>query len=260
MVKWLIRGQRGIINIAGLVMMGIGMVFLAVGFIVYPIVTTATDSILAWSYTAYTHTSITDAYFTGLTQVVGIVPLLVLIGFVTAGAITGFMGYKVASGGATASTTNPGSMMMLGIGIIFIAVGLIMFPVVLDGTSSALTAKNAITETDTLVTDNTVGYIGNITLNKTLWNGAVAEVTSVTSNVSETPVADNYSDPKLYLTGVTQHGTRTITTVYNYPSVLDGDYTGLLPILKISPILVLVAFITVGIVAGFFGIKTMGKG
>jgi len=243
-VKRLIRGQRGIINIAGLVMMGIGMVFLAV----------------AWSYTAYTHTSITDAYFTGLTQVVGIVPLLVLIGFVTAGAITGFMGYKVASGGATASTTNPGSMMMLGIGIIFIAVGLIMFPVVLDGTASALTAKNAYSETDEVLT--AVGVtIGNYTLTNTLWNGAVAEVTSISSNeTGDTAVADNYSDPKLYVTGLTANKTRTFTTAYNYPSVLDGDYTGLLPILKISPILVLVAFITVGIVSGFFGIKSMGKG
>lgn len=252
--------QKGAINVAGLVLMGIGMVFLAVGFIVYPLVTTATDTILAWSYTTYTHTTIDDAYFTGLTQVTGIVPLLVLIAFVTAGAVTGFMGYKVGTGAQSASATNPGSLMMLGIGIIFIAVGLIIFPVVLSGTSAALTTQNAYTETDEITTDNTSGYIGSINLTQTLWNGAVAEVTSITSNVSETPVADNYSSPTLNLTGLTTNGTRTLTTVYDYPSVLDGDYTGLLQILKIAPLLVLIAFVTAGVIAGFFGIKTMTRG
>ena len=175
--------EKGAIDIAGLVMMGIGMVFLAVGFIVYPIVTTATDSILSWTYSTNAAV-IKTSLFTGLTQVTGIVPLLVLIAFVTAGAVTGFMGYKVSSGAATASATNPGSMMMLGIGIIFIAVGLIIFPVVLDGVGSVL-------------------------------HGSGAGISST--------------------------------------------YTGLEAILKIAPLIVLVAFITAGVVSGFFGIKSMAK-
>jgi len=170
--------QRGDIDIKGLIMMGIGMVFLAVGFIVYPIVMTATDAILDYECSA--NASITDATFTGLTQVTGIVPLLILIAFVTAGAVTGFMGYKVSSGQASASALNPGSLVMLAVGIIFIAVGLIIFPVVLDGVCEVLTG------------------------------------------------------------GVT-------------------SYTGLDAILRIAPLIVLVAFITAGVVSGFFGIKTMTR-
>lgn len=174
--------QKGAINIAGLVMMGIGMVFLAVGFIIYPLITTATDTILAWTYSG--NGSITDATFTGLTQVTGIVPLLVLIAFVTAGAITGFMGYKIGTGASDASAMNPGSLMILGIGIIFIAVGLIIFPVVLDGVASVL------------------------------------------------------------------HGGGT---------GINAAYTGLEPVLKIAPLIVLIAFITAGVISGFFGIKGMGR-
>jgi len=176
--------EKGAIDIAGLVMMGIGMVFLAVGFIVYPIVTTATDTILAWTYSSNAAV-IKTSLFTGLTQVTGIVPLLVLIAFVTAGAVTGFMGYKVGTGAQSASATNPGSLMMLGIGIIFIAVGLIIFPVVLDGIGSVL------------------------------------------------------------------HGGGT---------GISTTYTGLEAILKIAPLIVLVAFITAGVITGFFGIKSMSKG
>ena len=179
------KGQEGMINIAGLVMMGIGMVFLAVGFIVFPIVTTATDAILAWSYSANAGLATSNSTFTGLQQVVGIVPLLVLVGFVTAGAVTGFLGYKVAAGAGTASAMNPGSMMMLGIGIIFIAVGLIIFPVVLDGAASVI------------------------------------------------------------------HGGGT---------GISATYTGLGSIISIAPLIVLVAFITAGVISGFFGIKGMARG
>ncbi len=111
------------------------MIFIAVGFIVYPIVITGTDSILAYQFTD--NVSITDASYTGLTAVTGVVPLLILIGFVTAGVVTGFLGAKMSRTGVSASL-NPTSLLMLAIGIIFIAVGLIIFPVVLDGTSTVL--------------------------------------------------------------------------------------------------------------------------
>jgi hypothetical protein len=56
-----------------------------------------------------------------------------------------------------------------------------------------------------------------------------------------------------------------------FPVVLDGvsgaldsayassSYTGLTAILSVTPLIVLVAFVTGGVVAGFFGIKGMGK-
>lgn len=129
------------LNPTGLLMMGIAMIFIAVGFIVYPITITGTDAILAYQYTS--NATITDASYTGLTAVTGIVPLLILLGFVTSGVVTGFMGYKVAKGEKTVSRLNPVSLLMLAIGIIFIAVGLIIFPVVLDGVSSVVHGDGA---------------------------------------------------------------------------------------------------------------------
>ena len=40
---------------------------------------------------------------------------------------------------------------------------------------------------------------------------------------------------------------------------ISSSYTGLEAILKIAPLIVLVAFITAGVVSGFFGIKSMAK-
>jgi hypothetical protein len=130
------QSQKGEINIAGLMMMGIAMIFVAVGFIIYPVVISATSTILAWQYTG--NATITDASFTGLTSVTGIVPLIVLIGFLVAGVISGFMGYKMVKGSAGGGGINLGSLLMLGIGMIFIAVGLIIFPVIMDGVASVL--------------------------------------------------------------------------------------------------------------------------
>ena len=43
------REEKGAIDVSGILLMGVGMVFLAVGFIMFPIVTTATDGLLAYS-------------------------------------------------------------------------------------------------------------------------------------------------------------------------------------------------------------------
>lgn len=174
--------ERGAIDIAGLMMMGIGMIFLAVGFIIYPIIMDATDEILAWSANI-SGTAYTLSDFTGLSAITGIVPLITLLGFVTAGAITGFMGVKMMKGGGEGGgSVNPGSLMTLGIGLIFIAIALIIYPVILDGVVTALDA-----------------------------------------------------------------------------SIVADAYTGLTPILRVTPLIVLTAFLSGGIVAGFFGIKGMKK-
>lgn len=127
--------QRGAMNIGGILMMGIGMVFLAVGFIMFPIATDAAADILAWSYT--TNNTITDATFTGYTAVVGITPILILIGFLAAAVITGFLGFKVMGSGESGSF-SPGNLMLLGLSIVFIAIGLIIEPVMLDGIASVV--------------------------------------------------------------------------------------------------------------------------
>ena len=164
----------------GLMMMGIAMIFLAVGFIIYPIVLDGTDSIATWQSANYSagppQSGYTVADFTGLSPVVGITPLIVLLGFVVAGAIEGFMGIKMIKGDSSGKLDIAG-LMMLAIGLIFISVALIIFPVVLDGVATALDAA------------------------------------------------------------------------------VGGTYTGLEPILSVTPLIVLVAFLVGGVISSFFGVK-----
>lgn len=177
----LCRGEQGEVNIGGIMMMGIGMVFLAVGFVFFPIATTATDSILAYEYA--TNTAITDATFTGLTSITGITPLLILVGFVTVAVVSGFLGLKVMKGSANIKG-SPASLLMLGLSIIFISIGLIIFPVALDGISSV---------------------------------------------------------------------------VHGGGSGISTAYTGLSSVLLMTPMLILLGFITASVMSGFFGIKQMGN-
>ena len=127
--------QTGAMNIGGIMLLGIGMVFLAIGFIFLPISTTATQGLLDYAYSACA--SITDESYTGFTAVVGITPLLILVGFLTAAVVTGMMGVKIMKGAGTGKA-DPGSLMLLGLSIVFIAIGLIIEPVALDGISSVL--------------------------------------------------------------------------------------------------------------------------
>lgn len=133
--KALFANQAGEMNIGGILMMGIGMVFLAVGFIMFPIATDAAASILDYQYSS--NASITDATYTGFTAVVGITPILILVGYLAAAVITGFLGFKVMKSGGDVGF-NPGNLMLLGLSIIFIAIGLIIEPVMLDGVSSVV--------------------------------------------------------------------------------------------------------------------------
>lgn len=134
-----VRKQDGSVDIGGTLMLGISMVFIAIGFIFLPISTDAAQDLLDYyfkgnstiSYTSVNAT-ITDATFTGYTSVVGITPLLILVGFLTAAVITGFLGVKVM-GGTSSARANPGSLIMLGLAIIFVSIGLIIEPVALDG-------------------------------------------------------------------------------------------------------------------------------
>jgi len=87
----LLKREDGGVNIGNMVMLGLAMIFIAVGFIVYPIILEGTDEILAWTGTTGNFT-LDD--FTGLEPVTSVAPLIVLIGFITAGVITGFFGIK----------------------------------------------------------------------------------------------------------------------------------------------------------------------
>ena len=177
----LMRNQRGEIDIGGILLMGIGMVFLAVGFIVYPIVIEATDGLLAYSCSA--NGSITDSTFTGFTAVVGITPLLVLIGYLSAAVFTMYLGVSVMKGSGS-TELNLGTLIMLALSLIFIAIALIILPVALDGICTVL------------------------------------------------------------------HGDGT---------GISSTYTGLSPILLVTPLLILISFIGGAIISGFFGIKRLGQ-
>ncbi len=174
------RSERGVMDIGAILLMGIGMVFLAVGFIIFPIVTTATDALLAYEFT--TNATITDASFTGFTAVVGITPLLILIGFISAAVFAMFLGVRIAKGGG-GTKLDLGSLLLLGVSMIFIAIGLIILPVALDGIATVI------------------------------------------------------------------HGGGT---------GVNPLYIGLSPILLVTPLLILISFVSAAVISGFFGIKRVG--
>ena len=142
MNKWLAKAmlalkgkdnEKGGVNIGGIILLGISMVFLSVGFIMLPQVTSAAQNILDYQYSA--NASITDATYTGLTSITGIVPLLVLLGYVVESVVAGFLGIKLMREGGSAKL-SPASLILSAISLVFIGVGLIMFPIALDSISS----------------------------------------------------------------------------------------------------------------------------
>jgi len=177
------QSERGAIDIGGILLMGIGMVFMAVGFIMFPIVTDATDDLLAYNCSdnkAY----INAESFTGFTAVVGITPLLVLIGYLAAAVFSMYLGVKIMKGGEGGTKLDMGTMLLLGIAMIFIAIGLIVLPVALDGICTVL------------------------------------------------------------------HGDGL---------GISSDYSGLEPILEVTPLLILISFISGAVISGFFGIKKIAS-
>jgi len=119
-------------KVTGGLILGISLIFMSVGFIMFGQVTDASAGILAYQYTG--NNTITDASYTGLTAIVGITPLLALLGYVTVCVLTGFMGIRVIKGAGEAKL-SPGGVLLMALGLIFFAVGLRIFPVALDGIS-----------------------------------------------------------------------------------------------------------------------------
>ena len=68
----------------------------------------------------------------------GITPLLVLVGYLSAAVFSMYLGIKMMKGGAGGTKLDLGTMLMLGISLIFIAIGLIVLPVTLEGVCSVL--------------------------------------------------------------------------------------------------------------------------
>ena len=135
-------GQRGSVDPAGMMLIAIGLIFLSVGMIIYPIVFDATDSVFSWHSANYSagppQVGYTTADFTGLNPILGIFPLLVLLGFVVEAVLNGIMGIQVMKGSGSGGI-NPAALMMQSIGLIFLAVAMIVYPITLDGISAILT-------------------------------------------------------------------------------------------------------------------------
>lgn len=132
--------ETGEMNMAGIILMSISMVFLSIGFIFLQLTTSASVTLNTYVYS--TNTSINASYFTGFTAIVGMTPLLILLGYVTAAVVTGFMGIQVIRGAGNARASG-GSIIMLALSIVFIAIGLIIEPIALDGIASAIDTTGA---------------------------------------------------------------------------------------------------------------------
>lgn len=120
-------------KMTGGLLLGISLIFMAVGFINFGQVTDAATSILNYVYSSNaTITTASATIFTGLASITGITPLLALLGYVAVCVLTGFMGIKLVKGTGSARLT-PGGVLLLALGLIFFSVGLRIFPVLLDG-------------------------------------------------------------------------------------------------------------------------------
>lgn len=149
-----LRVERGAINLQSILMMGLGFVFIAVGFIVFQIFMSAAEDLLDWTCTA--NTSTTDATFTGFTDIIGVTPLLVLVGFMSAGVFAMYLGVKVAQG-AGSTDMDMGVLILLAISIIFMAIALIILPVTMEAICSTLSNNASIADTGQGINTNFTG-------------------------------------------------------------------------------------------------------
>jgi len=131
----MVKGQRGAVDLQAVLMMGLGFVFIAVGFIVFQIFMNAAETIIDWSCTA--NTSTTGATFTGFTDMLGVTPLLVLVGFLSAGVFAMYLGVQITKGSGS-TKLDLGVLILLALAIIFLAIALIILPVTLEAICATL--------------------------------------------------------------------------------------------------------------------------
>jgi len=105
-----------------------GLIMIAIAFILFPIVIDGTETILGWNEGNLTA-------FTGLSSVVGIAPMMVFV-FVVFGGIgmTGVGAFRSAKSG------NVGMNLLLA--LIMIAIAFVVYPIVLDGADTILSDAN----------------------------------------------------------------------------------------------------------------------
>ena len=109
-----------------------GLIMIAIAFILFPIVITGTETILAWTTTGGNSTLAT---FTGLSSVVGIAPMMIFV-FVV------FGGIGMTSVGAFRSAKTGKTGMNLLLSLIMLAIAFVVYPIVLDGADTILSDAN----------------------------------------------------------------------------------------------------------------------
>lgn len=149
-----------------------------------------------------------------------------------------------------------GGVLLMAIGLVFLSIGFLVFPIVISGTDAILNSTDTQIDAGLVTTGNVT--TGDMPLSRTLWQSDVANVVSISSNATETPVADNYTGGSLYFTSLSGNITRLLTVHYLRGSI--DDYTGLRGVIGVSPMIVLIGFIAGGVITGFMGIKIMREG
>ena len=131
------------------------------------------------------------------------------------------------------------SMLYMVLGIISIAISFVVFPIVLDASSTVLGHEGQIVDVHENVTTGAAETTADVVLRYALLDGLVANVVSITSSEgTDTPTADSYVEASRTLTvgGLTADTTRTLTITYKTDI---SAYTGLGSIVKVAPLIVL---------------------
>ena len=136
---------------------------------------------------------------------------------------------------------NRGGLFRIVLGVIGIILVVTLFPTVLTGFMGLWDVAAAQVDIQEDVTTALGVEIGNVTLTQTLLNSEVANVDSITSNITETPVADNYTSPLLYLTGLTANETRTLTTTYDYG--IRDTFVAFPTVIQIAPVVLFLSML-----------------
>lgn|GEM_PF-6077625 len=141
---------------------------------------------------------------------------------------------------------NRGGPFRIVVGVLGLILVVTLFPTVLTGFMGLWDVAASQVDTADNVTTAVAVTTCNVTLTQTLLNSEVANVASITSTIGgDVAVADNYTSPLLYLTGLTANVTagegRTLTTTYDYGI---RDYFVAFPtVITIAPVVLFLSMI-----------------
>ena len=134
------------------------------------------------------------------------------------------------------------------LGIIFVAIMMIMMPLVMSSTHDLQTDS----QTDSYAAAVVGGGSTDVVLTEDLWNDDTSYVTAMTADGAlAVPVADSYVNATntLTITGLGADTPQAITVTYEY-GALD-DYTGMGEMAAVAPLLIFISLIA-AVVGGIF--------